>query len=117
VNRLAIIFVVFVILVIGGGLTAQLTTNRDAADFFPVLRQVGSPDGSTLAVVPWKAEQMLLLIGFVLFNLIGIAATIAIVMWLLHRFVKQAKESENQGTAAKAVEPARAARSEAAQKT
>jgi Na+-transporting methylmalonyl-CoA/oxaloacetate decarboxylase gamma subunit len=117
VNRLVIIFVVILVLIISGGLTAQLTTNRDAADFFPVLKQVDSPDGSTLAVVPWKAEQMILLVGFVLFNLIGMAATIALVMWLLHRFVKQAKESENQGTAAKAVEPARAGRSEAAQKT
>lgn len=116
-KQLTTIIVVMVILVIGGGITAQLTTNRDAADFFPVLRQVGSPDGSTLEVVPWKAEQLIMLVGFVLFNMIGIAATLALVMWLLHRFVKEAKASENQPSGVTKVEPARAGRSEAAQKT
>ncbi len=116
-KRLTTLIVIMVILILAGGLTAQLTTNRDAADFFPVLRQVGSPDGSTLAVVPWKAEQLVLLVGFVLFNLIGIAATLALVMWLLHRFVKQAKESENQPRGAMSVEGTRAGRAEAAQKT
>lgn len=116
-KQLTTIIVVMVILIIGGGLTTLLTTNRDAADFFPVLRQVDSPDGSTLAVVPWKAEQMVLLVGFILFNLIGIAATIALVMWLLHRFVKEAKASENQPSSVTTTEPTRAGRPEAPQKT
>jgi hypothetical protein len=107
-----------VILIVGGGLTAQLTTNRNAADFLPVLKQVDSPDGSTLAVVPWKAEQIVLLVGFILFNMIGIGATLALVMWLLNRFVKEANATEKRiVTPVKDEKPARAARSEAAQKT
>jgi hypothetical protein len=117
VKRLAIIFVVMVILIIGGGLTAQLTTDRNAADFFPILKQVDSPDGSTLAVVPWKAEQLILLVGFVLFNMIGIGVTLALVMWLLNRFVKQANATEKLVTTTTDAKPARAGRSGAAQKT
>ena len=114
---LAIIFVVMVILIIGGGLTAQLTTDRNAADFFPILKQVDSPDGSTLAVVPWKAEQIVLLVGFILFNMIGIGVTLALVMWLLNRFVKQANATENKIVAPEKAAPARAERPKAAQKT
>jgi hypothetical protein len=105
-----------VVLIVGGGLTALLTTNNDSSSYLPVLRQVGSPEGSTLEVVGWKAEQLFLLVGFIIFNLVGIGATLAILMWLLHRFVKQANATENQGTTVTAVEKA-GDRKEALQKT
>lgn len=114
-KRLAVIVGVLLILIIGGGLTAQLTTNRDATTFLPVLRTVDNPDGSTLAISPWQGEQLFLLVGFVLVNVIGIGATIAIVIWLLHRFVAQAKVDEKPPTVAVEKKPVASAR--AAQKS
>ena len=76
------------LLIIGGGLTAQIAQQggRDAIPVFVI--QTENPDASVFESAPWKAEQLVLFIGFVLFNLVGIAATIALIMWLLHRQVK-----------------------------
>ena len=96
------IFVGFVLLLlIGGGLTAQFAALRSGESLIPVLLvQSENPDASTLQMASWQGEQLFLLIGFILFNLIGIALTIAIVMWLLHRGVKVAEATENQSSLA-----------------
>jgi hypothetical protein len=55
-------------------------------------------------MVPWKAEQFFLLIGFLIFNLVGIAITLAIVFWLIDRGIRRSRNE----AAAGAGTPARA---------
>ncbi|MBZ0302969.1 MAG: hypothetical protein K8J31_24700 [Anaerolineae bacterium] len=95
-NRLAIVVGLVLLLLIGGGLTTQLMSGGSNPLF---IMQTTSPDASTLSAAPWQAEQLVIFIGFVLFNLIGMAVTIMIVMWFLHRGVKQAHATENAVTA------------------
>jgi len=100
-KRAAFIIGALLLLIIGGGLTAQIAQQggRDAIPVFVITTD--NPDASVFESVPWKAEQLLLLIGFLLFNLIGIGVTIALIMWFLNRQVKSvqgsapASDSEN----------------------
>jgi hypothetical protein len=88
VRRLAFVAVVVVVLLVGGGLTSMILVGGSRSLF---IQQTDIPDASTMLAAPWQAEQLVLLVGFLLFNLIGMAATIAVVMWLLHRGVKQVR--------------------------
>ncbi len=95
-KNLLIVVGIAVLLVIGGGLTAQLRSVGPDGSLIPFfLVQSDSPEASTLEAAPWQAEQLVIFIGFIVFNLIGIAATIALVMWFLHRGVKVAEATEN----------------------
>lgn len=86
-RRLAIFAGFMLLLVIGGGLTALLING--AGGVLPFLTQTANPDASRTMVVPWKAEQFFLLVGFLLFNLVGIAGTLAVVVWLIDRGIKR----------------------------
>jgi hypothetical protein len=97
-RRLFIFAGLLLLLIVGGGLTAQLITNEGGTTL-PVLTQTVNPDASPAMVVPWKAEQFFLLVGFVLFNLVGIAATIAIIFWFLDRGIRRSKEQQKTGKA------------------
>lgn len=79
---------VLLILMIGGGLTAMLVANNGGG-VLPILTTTNIPDASPTVVLPWKAEQFFLLVGFVLFNLIGMAATLALVFWLVDRGLRR----------------------------
>lgn len=81
-KRLIVLVALLVILIAGGGLTMQLIAGGDSS-LLPVLTQVSNPDAARTVVLPWKAEQFFLLVGFILFNLIGIAVTLAVIFWLL----------------------------------
>ena len=93
-RRLAILAFVILLLIIGGGLTAQIASQGGTATFPWTIRTTNDPDASVMDMTPWKAEQLFLLIGFILFNLIGAAVTVAVVFWLLHREVKRAKSED-----------------------
>ncbi len=108
-RRLTFLAVILVILVIGGGLTAQLTTREGIGGVLPVLQTVDNPSGSTATLTSQKAELLFLLIGFVVFNVVGIAVTLAVIMWFLHRGVKIAEKIEIPTTKAEPVK-ARAAK-------
>lgn len=82
------------LLIIGGGLTAQIAQQGGQGAIPVFVVQTENPDASVFETRPWKAEQLILLVGFILFNLIGIGVTIALVMWLLSRGVKSAKSGE-----------------------
>lgn len=92
---LAFIAGAVLVLIIGGGLTVQILAGGGNSLF---IQQTTSPDASTLSAAPWQAEQLVIFIGFILFNLIGMGATIALVIWLLHRGVKQAQATETAVT-------------------
>ena len=87
-RNLIILGGLLLLLVIGGGLTSQLIASQDGG-VVPVLTQTVNPDASPTSMLPWKAEQVFLLVGFILFNLIGIALTIALVIWLVDRGLKR----------------------------
>lgn len=95
-------FILFVVLLIvlfaGGALTAQLTANQGAG-VLPILEVTSSPDASRTVMQPWKAEQFFLMIGFILFNLIGIAATLALLFWLADRGIRRSKADAAAGAA------------------
>ncbi len=95
-KNLLIIVGIALLLVVGGALTAQLGStgpNESLIPFFLV--QSDSPEASTMDAAPWQAEQLVILVGFLLFNMIGIAVTIMAVMWFLHRGVRIAEATEN----------------------
>lgn len=91
-RRLAIFAGLVLLLVIGGALTSMLI-NASGGSVLPILTQTANPDASPTLVVPWKAEQFFLLVGFLIFNLVGIAATIALIVWLIDRGVRRNAQS------------------------
>ena len=92
VRKSSILVGIVILLVVGGGLTTLLSSN-DIADLLPVLRQTSDASASTAEMLPWQAEQLFLLIGFILFNMVGIGATIALIVWLLNRQILVARAS------------------------
>lgn len=84
-----IVVVIFLILIVGGGLTTMLISTNGA--ILPILTTTTVPDASPTMVLPWKAEQIFLLIGFLLFNLIGIAVTLAGLFWLVDRGLRSSR--------------------------
>lgn len=89
-KKYAILAFCLMILAAGGVLTV-IEQSGGISNFLPTLQQTADPSGSTMSMEGWQAEQLVLLIGFVLFNIIGIAATLALIMFLLHRTVKSVK--------------------------
>jgi hypothetical protein len=81
VRRFTFLVVLIVLLLAGGGLTSLLLAS--GGQVLPILQQVSAPDASPTTMLPWKANQFFILIAFVLFNLVGMAVTIAIVLWVL----------------------------------
>lgn len=101
-RRLITLAVLLILLIAGAGLTTQLLSNNGSAGL-PILPQVGSPEASTAAVVPWKAEQLFLLVGFIVSSLVVFALLLAVVFWFLDRGVKRARaeavaQGNSQGT-------------------
>lgn len=99
-KRLIIFGVVILVIIIGGGLTMQIAGSGSESVIPGVYRYTNSPEASVLDVTSWQAQQMFLFIGFVLFNLIGIGLTLALVMWFLDRQVRQVKAEAGQTTEA-----------------
>ncbi len=87
-----------IVLLIGGGLTSLLISS--SGQVLPFLNQVNAPDADPTTFLPWKANQFFIFIAFILFNLVGIAVTLGIVMWLIDWGLKRGKADAN---AAKAV--------------
>lgn len=89
-KRFGLVIGLLLLLLVGGGLTSLLIAN-EGGGVLPVLQIVGSPEASSTVMTQWKANQLFALIGFLLFNLVGIAVTLAIILWLLDRGVRRAK--------------------------
>lgn len=93
-KRLALLAVMMILLLAGGGLTHMLL-GGGLDSFFIV--QSTSPDSSVLTAAPWQTEQLLLMVGFLVVNLLGMGVTLGIVFWLLHRGVRRASATANAG--------------------
>lgn len=110
-NRLVILAILIVVLIVGGGLTSQLASKSGSLPL-PVLKQTDNPDGSPETMTSWKAEQLILLIGFLLFSpfppgLIPMAIGIMVLMIILDWGVKSSKKSKGSspGSSPVPVEP------------
>lgn len=93
-RRFTFFVVVIVVLLAGGGLTSLLIAT--GGQVLPILQQVSAADASPTTMLPWKANQFFILIAFVLFNLVGIAVTLAIIMWVVDWGLKRGKAEAAQ---------------------
>lgn len=92
-KRLVLLIVVLAILGAGGTLTALTGTDWSATSIPGAKVQCADPACSVFAAEPWEAGQLILLVGFILFNLIGMGATIALLFWFLSKQVASVKAS------------------------
>ena len=88
-RRFTFLIVLIVLLLAGGGLSSLLIAS--GGQVLPVLQQVSTPDASPTTLLPWKANQFFILIAFALINLLGIAVTIAVVLWIVDWGIKRSK--------------------------
>jgi hypothetical protein len=91
VKRLALLIVILAILGAGGTLTALTGGDWSATSIPGAKVQCADAACSTFLAEPWEAGQFILLVGFILFNLIGIGATLALVFWFLNKQVANVK--------------------------
>jgi hypothetical protein len=104
-NMFGFIVVMIVLMLIGGGLTAQLQSGTGDGAIPFVIRQSNDPEASAIDAAPWQVEQLVLFIGFVLSSLIGLGGGIALLLWFLDKSVRQAKAAPTTA-ASTAIAPA-----------
>lgn len=88
-RRFTFLVVLIIVLLAGGGLTSLLVAS--SGQVLPILIQVNAPDASPTTLLPWKANQFFIFIAFILFNLVGIAVTLGIIMWAIDWGLKRSK--------------------------
>jgi len=107
VKRIAILIIVLVIVAGGGFLTAAFQNNGISATSMPGAKvQCADAACSVFVAEPWQAGQLLLLVGVVLVNLIGIGVTLAVVFWLLSRQIARVKVIKSADQGEQAIEKA-----------
>jgi hypothetical protein len=104
VNRLIFLLVVIAILIAGGALSAQFASNTGEQTIPGSKIQTDDPEASVFVATEWQAQQFFLLVGFLLFNLVGIGITIALIMWFLSRQVASVSGSTASGENSKAIQ-------------
>ena len=90
VKNLFLLVVILVLLFAGGALTTMFS-GSDSSGLLSPIQQTDDPAASTIQAEPWQAEQLFLLVVFVLLTVIGIGVGIAVVMWFLHREIAEVK--------------------------
>lgn len=80
----AILALLLIITIAGGVLTANVGFK------IPTMQQTNNPAASFFEATPDQAVYLILMIGFILFNVIGAGLTAAFLFWLGSREVKQA---------------------------
>ena len=75
---------------------ADVSAHRNRRSGAAILQQVGAPDASPTTMLPWKANQFFILVAFILFNLVGIAVTLAIVIWVIDWGLSAAKRTRRK---------------------
>jgi hypothetical protein len=99
VKRLGIFVVIAALLIIGGGLTTLIPPGTAPEALPGAIVTTNDPEASVFHATPWQTQWLVILIGFIAFNMVGMAVTLAIVMWFLNRGVAKAKaQPEGDGT-------------------
>ena len=102
VRRFTFFVVLLLILLVGGGLTSLLIAS--SGQVLPFLTQVNAPDANPTTMLAWKANQFFIFVAFILFNLVGIAVTLGIVMWLIDWGLKRGKADAKAASAVTAAQ-------------
>lgn len=110
VRKLFILGILLVLVLTGGALTSYMLANNSTVPV-PVLTTTVDPDASTTMMLGWKAEQLFILVTFMLFNLIGITVTIALVIWYFDRGIRRSRLEASLDAKTGESEPARLVRS------
>jgi len=111
VKKLLILGALLVVVVIGGGLTSYMAANNSTLPV-PVLTTTENPDASTTTMLGWKAEQLFILVSFLIFNLVGIAVTVALVIWYVDRGIRRSRIEGELAPKTGEAEPARLVKSQ-----
>lgn len=99
-KRLGILVLILFALIAGGAITSQLTGSSDLR-----VIKADSPDASVFEATPDQSTAFFLMVGFILFNIIGAAVTFMLIFWLLDRGIRSVKGTPAaQGQASEAVE-------------
>ena len=88
-KALGTIAIVLLVLLAGGAITSNLLSSDLA------IQQTTDPSGDFLTATPDQAVAFILVTGFIIFNVIGAGLTLTILLWLLNRQVKVARQSPN----------------------
>ena len=88
-KRLGILAGIFIVLLAGGAISSGLLSS----DF--TIHQTTNPSGSVFTATSDQAAAFFLIVGFIIFNVLGAGLTIAGSFWVLNRQVKVvSQESE-----------------------
>jgi len=94
--RRAFFLILVVLILIGSGfLTTQLSRQTGGGALPGVRVQTDNPAGNVLVTTPEKGTLFFLFAGFVITNLVGIGATLALIFWFLNRSINKAKARAN----------------------
>lgn len=86
--RRFVIFVVVLAILAGGGALTVMLSQTQSPDAIPgAVIQTRNPEASPFMAADWQAHQFFLLTGFIIFNLVGMGVTIALIIWFLSRQV------------------------------
>ncbi len=96
-KRLALLILILAILGAGGTLTVLRGTEWSATSLPGAKVQCADPSCSVFLAEPWQAGQFILLVGFILFNMVGMGATIALVLWFLNKQVATVRAQSATG--------------------
>lgn len=89
-KNLSFLIVILVLMFIGGSLTTMFSGTDSSGPISPI-QQTDDPAASTTQAEPWQAEQLFLLVVFVMLTVFGIGIGTAAIMWFLHREISEAK--------------------------
>lgn len=89
-------FIVIVLILIGSGFLSIQLSQQARSGALPGMRvQTDNPEASVLVTTPSKGALFLGFAGFVLFNLVGIGVTLAVIFWFLNRQVARVRNQPN----------------------
>lgn len=89
-NGLIVLAVLIAVTIAGGVLTSGFGFQ------IPIERQTADPSASVFDATPDQANMLILMIGFILFNVLGAGVTIMALFWLGNREVIRAGATPNQ---------------------
>ncbi len=93
-NRRLLIFISLLVLLVAGGALTSYIAAEGAGSIIPVLETTNRAEGSFNQFGAGQGWQLFIVIGFILFNLVGAGLTGAAIFWFLNREVQRAKAEE-----------------------
>ncbi len=99
-RKLGILIGLIAITVLCGAISAGLLNDPVSG---LLIKQTSNPDASSFTATPVQAFQLVAWFGFVLFNIVGIALTIAAFFWLMNRSLAGVRRATPTGSTSTAI--------------